>query len=121
MVDIKEESFWQKLNPDIKKSVGELKSKYNIFKLYKRAEITGIIFLLIYFRKDINFDSINFFILMFIIGIFVVCIEKLLEVTQKDIKSIKTTIRNKMIVSICTCHRYCECKDDLDNYIKKMS
>ena len=119
MDDIKGESFWHKLNPDFKKSVEELKYKYKIINLYRKSEIIGIIFLLIYFRKYINFDSMNFFILMCIIGLFVFSIEKMMEITKKDIASIKTTIKNKMIVNVCKCHKYCECKEDFNDYMKK--
>lgn len=119
MNDIKEEYFWNKLNPDLKKSVEELTEKHNIFSIYKKAEIIGIIFILIYFRKYLNFDSMNFFILMCIIGFFVIAIEKVMDTTKKDIEQIRTNIKNKMIVNICSCHNYCECKEDFNNFMKK--
>lgn len=128
MDDIEEQSFWNKLNPDFKKSVKELRYKYKIVNSYEKVQKYGMIvitiYFIIYFRKDIilgklNFDSMEFYVIILIVGGFFTLMERIMKNPKKDMERIKTAIKNKMIIKVCTCHAYCECKEDFNDYMKK--
>jgi hypothetical protein len=111
-----------------KYSVKDYIDRYNQVKIYEKLEIYGMVGIIIYFiikhRKDIilgkiNLDSMEVYIAIFFIGIFFVIIEKAIEPLKKDLEKIKVTIRNEMIVKVCKCQGYYECKSDFNNYMKR--
>lgn len=130
MDNIENQPFWKKLNSDIKVSIKNLIKKTGIIKSYQKAQlivpIIGILVFFIYYFLTIGnhsfngiFESYVFYITVIGIGICFALLEKMMEPLQKETKKLTETIRIKMILKICNCDGYCECKEDLNKYMKK--
>lgn len=129
MGDIKDQPFWKKLNGSIKGNVTTLITRSRTVKFYKSAQIKGSVigvqaFFIYYFLMVGNysfhnvFKSFQFYICVLSVGGYWVLLEKIMEPLKKEIQKLKETIKTKMIVKICYCNGYCECREELNNYLK---
>ena len=130
MKDIGDELFFQNLNDGFQSKVKTLVNKKKKIVFYERFQLQGsafiIICFLIYSAKDIllhkfSLDNITFFICALSAGGFFILIEKILEPLKKDYKKDKEAIKDKMIIKICKCSEYCECKDEFNEYMESMA
>lgn len=54
-----------------------------------------------------------------IVAIFIIYIEKISKSAKDDYNKHKEDIKNSMIIKICTCNRYCTCKEEFIDYMDK--
>ncbi len=129
MGDIKSQSFWIKLTKGTQDNISSLISKNNTINLYTQIQLKGsiigiLVFLIYFFVKNGNhgfdslFNSFDFFLCVVGVGIYFALIEKMIELLKKDMGKITENVKTKMIIKICDCDGYCECKQDLNNYMK---
>lgn len=64
-------------------------------------------------------ETYQFFTVLLVVLIFNIVIEKSTKELKAEIKKLKETIRNSMVLKICSCNGNCNCKEDLNNYLKK--
>ena len=120
----------QNLKYDIKERSNKLIKKSRILKIYKDSQVyvpvIGILGVIIYcFFKSGNYSlnravsQYEFYIVLFVVFIYSITIEKSVKELEKEVKSQKETLRNKMILKICNCNNDCECKEEFNAYMKK--
>lgn len=129
MDNIQNQPFWKKLNSGIKGSINTLITRTRTIKIYKEAQLKGsiiglLVFFIYYFLTTGNhsfngvFESYEFYIAVIGIGGYFALLEKMMEPLQKETKKLTETIGTKMVLKICNCDGYCECKENLNNYMK---
>ena len=64
-------------------------------------------------------ETYQFFTVLLGVLILNIVFEKLTKQLKEEIKKLKETIRNSMILKICSCNGNCNCKEDLNDYLKK--
>lgn len=104
--------------------------KSTLIKSYKDAQLklsmlAILCFLIYYFIVSGNFSfhnlfkSVQFYICVLAVGGYFALVEEIINPLKKDVKSIIETLKTKMIVKICKCNFYCECKEELNDYMKE--
>ena len=124
---IENEDFWDNLTSNFKKSFKDYMDLRNSVNSYQNAQLWGCIIItvifLIYSGKDIisnkfSFENLDFFVFALIVGLFFTVIEKSIAPLKKDMNKAKETVRNRMIIKICDCPHYCECKEQFNSYVE---
>ena len=130
MINIGNEYFLKGLRKDIESNVETLINKNKVVKMYTDFQVIGSIigilgFFFYYFLTIGNYsfngilESYEFYIAVLGLLICNIVLEKVLEQLKKEIKKLKETIKSKMTLKICNCEGYCECKEELNEYMKK--
>ena len=123
-------SIIYKLKGGIGNKVEELIKKNTILKWCKNSVIyvpvVGIggaiaYCFLKYESNDLNslITKYEFNSVLFIILLYIIYIEKFSNKLEKEVEKDKNNFRNKMILRICNCSDNCNCKEELNQYMKK--
>ena len=124
MKNIEKQPFWDNLKPAFKKDIYDFFQKHELIKFWNRIHWFALIislFTITYFimnlsSNDFKIESLLAACLPFI---FVVIIEKVMANPRKAFTKAKQSIKDKMIIKVCTCHSYCTCKEDFNAFMVK--
>lgn len=123
-------NFLEDLKEDIRTEIEVLINKNKRLEKYINIQIYGsiicILGVIIYCfltSQNHNLNEIwiryEFYIVLLGVFIYIIYSEKLVKELQSEIEKGILNIRNKMILKICNCNYYCECKEELNAYMKK--
>lgn len=117
------------LKIDIQKK-SEILINMNIrLKRYVFVQIAGtliciLIFIVDYFliKRNTDFNnvlgSITFYILLIGLYSFLVVLQGEIKKQKEDINKSIQNFKDRMILKVCYCNDYCECKSELNKYMK---
>jgi hypothetical protein len=122
--DLKSQAFYEKLTPQFQDKLSELMSQAHTVFIYGKLEFAAYVFaacliLLNYKEFFSNSFSQNAFFMIAIGGIAIAISNHLSKAPKEKLKKTSEKIKNNLIVKVCNCNGYCECKEDLVKYLKK--
>ena len=71
------------------------------------------------YNLNVALTQYEFYILLVVLLIYNMAIERTIKDLEKTVKGEIDTFRNKMILRICDCDEICNCKDELNERMKK--
>lgn len=71
------------------------------------------------YNLNVALTQYEFYILLVVLLIYNMAMQSTIKDLEKTVKGEIDTFRNKMILRICDCKNSCDCKDDLNTYMKK--
>lgn len=123
-------NFLQGLKRDIRTEIEVLIKKNRIVEKYKNSQIygsiiciLGVIIYCFFTSENYTLNEIwvryEFYIVLFGVLLYLIVSEKIVKELKTEIEKGRVNIRNKMILKICNCNDICECKEELNKYMKK--
>ncbi|WP_066891445.1 hypothetical protein [Clostridium nigeriense] len=120
----------EKIRDEIKDRADKLIKKNRILNFYKNSQfyvpVIVILGAIIYYfftsgnySLDMAVTRYEFYIVVIVVFIYIITIEKRVKELEKEVKGEIELFRNKMILKICNCNDFCECKEYLNEYMKK--
>lgn len=71
------------------------------------------------YNLNVALTQYEFYILLVVLLIYNMAIQSTIKSLEKEVKGEIDTFRNKMILRICDCKNSCDCKDELNSFMKK--
>lgn len=71
------------------------------------------------YNLNVALTQYEFYILLVVLLIYNMTIQSTIKNLEKEVKGEIDAFRNKMILRICNCNDICDCKDELNAYMKK--
>lgn len=123
-------NFLQGLKRDIRTEIEVLIKKNRMLEKYNNSQIygsiiciLGVIIYCFFTSENYTLNEIwiryEFYTVLFGVLIYMIVSEKRVKELQIEIEKGRLTIRNKMILKICNCNDICECKEELNEYMKR--